>query len=386
MSCEKSKNLINRLIDGLLSDDEQAELREHIASCPQCALYLREAKELDALLSQHLKMVSPPDDFVSGVMAKLAQAEKPAEIVEFSSAPKKQNLLWRMASIAAALALVVGGAMWYNGQTDVPKVPVADNPPSVVEQQPENPAEDPSDNPLQSGETPVIEPENKKPKQPEQKIGQAPIAAAQEEQYGQVELPKVAYGSYNNTAFIVNRLAVSEEVDVLAPEAQADGSVQYYTNYSGEYQLWQYDANSGEEPQLLSAQADLPETSSDTTEYNECFGGNVAFSPDKTLLAGSFGGDNKGFWLSDRSSVDKPEKLYTAGGGKLISWACDSGKVVFTDESENLYVAFPAEKLAVGLFEGEVASISWSDDSKILFFTAKKAADDYYALYSIILP
>lgn len=377
MSCKEANILINRLIDGLLSDVEEASLLRHITSCQQCALCLQEAKALDALLSEQLSVVCPPADFAATVMANL-ETEVSAKVIEFTPNPRKQNILLRLASIAAAFALVVGGAMWYNGQTEIPPMPVADNPPAVVQNQPENPS--------QTIETPAPQPIKSEKKQPEQTIEEAPIIAAQEEQSGQVELPKVAYGAHSQTAFIVNRIAISEEADVLAPKAQASGSVQYYTNYLGEYQLWQFTSNSGEEPQLLSAQAELPEESSATTEYNECFGGNVVFSPDKTLLVGSFGGDNKGFWLSDSSSADKPEKLYSAGGGKLIIWAADSGKVAFTDQDGNLFVAFPAEKLAVGLFEGKVVSVSWSENNKELFFTAKKAAEDNYALYSVILP
>ena len=47
MDCEKTEDLIWQMHEGELDGSLAAELREHIASCPQCAEVARVARQVD---------------------------------------------------------------------------------------------------------------------------------------------------------------------------------------------------------------------------------------------------------------------------------------------------------------------------------------------------
>jgi hypothetical protein len=96
--CEKYQELISRMIDGELGDEEKTEFEEHIASCPECAALYRAFASVSEELSGGLE--EPPAELKDGVMAAVGGKGK---IVRFKR--------WKeMLAVAACLALVIAGA------------------------------------------------------------------------------------------------------------------------------------------------------------------------------------------------------------------------------------------------------------------------------------
>lgn len=98
--CAKYNTLINEYIDGVLSETEAKELREHLDSCPDCRSYLRLLETVGKQLSNTLE--EPPAELKESIMAKL-KAEQQI---------KKQRFLvfGRYAAIAAVFCFVLFGA------------------------------------------------------------------------------------------------------------------------------------------------------------------------------------------------------------------------------------------------------------------------------------
>ena len=70
--CERYEELISALLDGQLSEKEKAEVRVHMAECPQCrAMY-----EAFAAVGAALAAEDVPDTLHDGIMAKIHTAEK----------------------------------------------------------------------------------------------------------------------------------------------------------------------------------------------------------------------------------------------------------------------------------------------------------------------
>ncbi|MEK5253120.1 zf-HC2 domain-containing protein [Paenibacillus sp. FSL F4-0125] len=117
MNCAIVKEWMPHYIDGLLSSDMELSIRLHIQSCPDCAEWLEEAKEMSALWSemeadseyQHEQMDFP--DLASGVMAHIEQLETgrreraiKAASVRRRSAPRTS---WMHYAVAACLSLLL---------------------------------------------------------------------------------------------------------------------------------------------------------------------------------------------------------------------------------------------------------------------------------------
>lgn len=119
MSCEYYERLMNRLLDEGLSDGEEAELREHVRACPDCARLFAVFSQMTVVLREDT--AEPPADFSRSVMARVAAGEPeemPAEAPEEDGpakgkADKKRPLPlrpWMGWTVAACLVLAVGGA------------------------------------------------------------------------------------------------------------------------------------------------------------------------------------------------------------------------------------------------------------------------------------
>ena len=96
--CEKYQELISALLDGALTEAEQAEVEAHIAVCPECsAMYAAFRAVGDAISDAEV-----PDSLHSGIMEKVNAAAK---------AKKTQQKLVRLRPIlatAACLVVIVG--------------------------------------------------------------------------------------------------------------------------------------------------------------------------------------------------------------------------------------------------------------------------------------
>ena len=55
MNCENALELMNRELDGALTEAESAALRAHLDACPDCRETWRQLHELDALLESGLE-------------------------------------------------------------------------------------------------------------------------------------------------------------------------------------------------------------------------------------------------------------------------------------------------------------------------------------------
>ena len=49
-------------------------------------------------------------------------------------------------------------------------------------------------------------------------------------------------------------------------------------------------------------------------------------------------------------------------------------------------IAYPAEKLVVEVFSGNVTSVCWAEDNNTLVFSGQAAGEDYAKIYSVVLP
>lgn len=73
MGCEYFQELISCLIDGELSRDEEAQLADHLETCPECAAMYKAFKELSCIMEED--MVDAPESLCPNVMAQLRRAE-----------------------------------------------------------------------------------------------------------------------------------------------------------------------------------------------------------------------------------------------------------------------------------------------------------------------
>ena len=95
MNCENALELMNRELDGALTEAESAALRAHLDACPDCRETWRQLHELDTLLRE--SELEPPAALHEGVMREIRQEQK-----------KKPRRAWvPAAAIAAAAALVL---------------------------------------------------------------------------------------------------------------------------------------------------------------------------------------------------------------------------------------------------------------------------------------
>ena len=108
MDCERALILISAALDGELSREEQAELEEHLAACPECRALSDDFGVMSVALSD--MQAEPPDDLMGRVEAALDQ-----EAVSVTARPKPRWKAW--GSLAAMLALVVclGGVYLWSG-------------------------------------------------------------------------------------------------------------------------------------------------------------------------------------------------------------------------------------------------------------------------------
>ena len=102
MDCDKHLERLSAWLDGALTQEEERELREHLARCPSC----REVQEqLSALRDGfgELEETEPPEGFAQGVMERIREEARPKVIPLF-----KRPQFRALAGLAACLVLAVG--------------------------------------------------------------------------------------------------------------------------------------------------------------------------------------------------------------------------------------------------------------------------------------
>lgn len=101
MSCDRYWELLPARLDGALTGDEERELEEHLAACPDCrAAGAQLAALRDAF--DELEEITAPEGFAQGVMDRIRAEEK--KIVPLFKRPRFRAL----AGLAACAALAVG--------------------------------------------------------------------------------------------------------------------------------------------------------------------------------------------------------------------------------------------------------------------------------------
>lgn len=99
--CEKIQEKLSEMLDGELSETDEAEVRAHIAHCPDCAaLYAA----FSALSEAAAEPEDVPDELHGAVMDRVRRAEK---AVKF----QKNFQRWRPIALAAACLVVLVGTV-----------------------------------------------------------------------------------------------------------------------------------------------------------------------------------------------------------------------------------------------------------------------------------
>lgn len=106
--CEYYQQLVSRLLDGDLTADEDAELREHIRRCPDCRRMYDVFSQIGGAMRGD-GMLQPPAALAPGVMDRIAAHSRPAPV----PAPATHRLRsWKkLAAAACFVALVAAGAV-----------------------------------------------------------------------------------------------------------------------------------------------------------------------------------------------------------------------------------------------------------------------------------
>lgn len=99
MDCEKLNGLLDKLMDGELTDDERAAMTAHGRECPDCAAAIRATLQMKALFDQ----MEPEADVPLAVQAKWRGAVR-----EEAKQRRSRRLVRWVASAAAAVVAVVG--------------------------------------------------------------------------------------------------------------------------------------------------------------------------------------------------------------------------------------------------------------------------------------
>ena len=128
MTCEELNGLLDRLMDGELTEDERRAMTEHGAGCPDCAEAIRATLQMKALFEEMEPEVDVP---------LAAQAKWRGAVREEAARQKKHRLTRWIGSAAAAVVVLVGVGLAVNGglspQNAAPQTKVAEMPEAAEE-------------------------------------------------------------------------------------------------------------------------------------------------------------------------------------------------------------------------------------------------------------
>lgn len=106
MNCEQVSACLDLLMDGELNDDMRRELDAHGQGCPACAKAIRDTLQLKALLSEMEPEVAVPLP---------AQAAWRGAVREAAQRDRRRKLVRWIGSAAAAVVVLVGVTLAFNG-------------------------------------------------------------------------------------------------------------------------------------------------------------------------------------------------------------------------------------------------------------------------------
>ncbi len=386
MNCKTVSERIYSFIDGQLTEQEAQAFLAHIEECPSCAALLADAQNLDSLIAETIVPVEPPAGFADAVMARLPQTK----IVTFPT-QKSKVFKWSAFVAAAAIAFSFGLANIFSNNTVQPGINLAENLPNneqiINERDPgleitvTDPATENNEGDTE-GQTPAVVAQNSATNNEESTQAGA----------SSIGLPKAASGTQGVGNFNQRLLAAHQGVDTLNPEANSTGKyVTYYVKLDGKLQLWQVALSGDNEPVLLSEE-DLTENEGliQAHQYGEWKADNFdncglfAAASDGSRGAINSPMDSGSVWLTDANG-ENAQAFYAKGGGNIISWAPNSGNFVFTDNQNDLYVAYPEEGIVLYVLSGNVKNLSWADSKNLVLELVEPGANNS-AIYMVTLP
>lgn len=114
MDCDRFLELLSARLDGALTEEEERELEEHLAACPDCRAVGAQLSALQGAFPE-LEEDAPPEGFTQDVMDRIRALETP-KVIPLWKRPQVRAL----AGLAACLVLVVGlyGASQQKKQAD----------------------------------------------------------------------------------------------------------------------------------------------------------------------------------------------------------------------------------------------------------------------------
>ena len=104
MNCEKNKNLIEKYVDGTISDSELAELEIHTQTCQSCREQFEQCVGLENAVREAFSSRMSSEEAKASVIARLSVEPKPVQRIQYSVG----WLVGRRASIAAGILLAIG--------------------------------------------------------------------------------------------------------------------------------------------------------------------------------------------------------------------------------------------------------------------------------------
>lgn len=100
MDCDRALELLSARLDEPLTDQEERELEEHLAGCPDCRALAEQLDQLRAGFAD-LEELKAPEGFAEGVMARIGREKK---VIPLFRRPWSKAL----AGLAACVAVCVG--------------------------------------------------------------------------------------------------------------------------------------------------------------------------------------------------------------------------------------------------------------------------------------
>ncbi len=104
---EYYQELMSRLLDEGLTDEEQTELREHVRGCEECRRVFAAFTGMTSQLREDL--ADPPRDLAGGVMERIRDEGRQAPAHRRENGPVRKRRTWTRWAAAACLVLVIAG-------------------------------------------------------------------------------------------------------------------------------------------------------------------------------------------------------------------------------------------------------------------------------------
>ena len=99
--CHKYRPLIDSLVDGEASPDSAADIKNHLAHCPDCAKALQHRQQLSRLIRSEATRFVPSQDFADRIRSAVKPAPKPKRFSLITGGALGGSVL----ALAASLAL-----------------------------------------------------------------------------------------------------------------------------------------------------------------------------------------------------------------------------------------------------------------------------------------